>query len=425
MLDFEIALAESEAAAGVIPSHAAEVIATAANADDFDAERIALEARESGTISIPFVKALTARVQAADAASARFVHFGATSQDLSDTALVVTVRHACTVLSADHERLTHVLRDMSDRHACTLMLGRTLLQPAPPITFGLKVAGWVAALARSWSRFEHACDEGALLQFGGASGTLASLGDRGLDVAQRLAERLGLRAPESSWHTERDRLAAIVAGAGIYTAALGKVARDISLLMQDEVGEVSERGGGSSTMPHKRNPSGSAVVLAAAARMPSLVAAFLTGMVQEHERAVGGWHAEWPTVAAALQAMGSALDAMVDVVDGLTVDPERMRANIQRTNGAVFAERVVMLLAPGIGKETASSLVAEALARSSETGKPFREVLLTMPDVTHVIPHDVLERIDVAEDYLGAADTLRVRLLQSAAASGRSRLSQP
>jgi len=413
MLAFEGALARAEAAAGMMPARAAQVISTAATADNFDAAALALEARESGTISIPFVKALTARVQVVDPASARFVHFGATSQDLADTAMVLTIRRACSVLSADHGRLAGALRNLSDLHARTLMLGRTLLQPAPPITFGLKVAGWVAALSRGWARFEKASHEAAFLQFGGASGTLAALGDRGLTVADRLAADLELQVPDAPWHTERDRLAALVASAGIYVGALGKMARDISLLMQDEIAEVSERGGGSSTMPHKRNPAGCAVALAAAARMPSLVSAFLSGMVQEHERAVGGWHAEWPTIASALQATGSALAAMLDVASDLNVDADRMRANIERTNGAIFSERVVMLLAPGLGKETANGLARDALDRSRETGKTLREVLLGMPDVTHVIPPSVLDRIDVPEDYLGAAEALRLRLLKA------------
>jgi 3-carboxy-cis,cis-muconate cycloisomerase len=360
---------------------------------------------------IPFVKALTARVQASHGASARFVHFGATSQDVADTAMVLVVGRARAVLAADHERLVRILRELSDRHAGSVMVGRTLLQPAPPITFGLKAARWAASLARAWHRFAAACDEAAVLQFGGASGTLAALGDRGLDVAEAMAGSLDLRLPDAPWHAERDRLAAVVTSAGIYAAALGKMARDVSLLMQDEVGEVSEKGGGSSTMPQKRNPSGCAVALAAAVRVPSLVAAYLTADVQEHERAVGGWHAEWPALADALQATGSALSAMTEAVGELTVHADRMRANIERTNGSIFAERVVMLLAPGLGRETATGLVSDALARSRETGRSFREVLLSMPDVTHVIPRAVLERIDVPEDYLGVAEALRHRLL--------------
>ena len=411
MLDFEAALARAEAKAGVIPDRAAEAISAAASADGLDGAAIAREARGSGTVSIPLVSALTARVQATDAASARFVHFGATSQDVADSAMVLTIQRAHATLSGDHARLERTLRQLSDRHARTVMLGRTLLQPAPPITFGLKVAGWVAALVRGWKRLESASRESAVLQFGGASGTLAALGNRGLDVSRALAADLGLRNPEAPWHTHRDRLGALVSACGLYTATLGKIARDISLLMQDEVGEATERGGGSSTMPHKRNPAACAVALAASTRLPGLVAAFLAGMVQEHERAVGGWHAEWPTIADALQATGSALSAMADAAAELSVHADRMRANIERTNGAVFAERAMMLMTDSVGREPARRLVTDALARSRETGKTFGEALLAMPDAVRAIPADELRTIDVPEEYLGAAETLRVQLL--------------
>ena len=198
---------------------------------------------------------------------------------------------------------------------------------------------------------------------------------------------------------------------GIYTATLGKIARDITLLMQDEVSEAAEPGGGSSTMPHKRNPAACARVLAAATRLPGLVAAFLTGMVQEHERAVGGWHAEWPTIAAAVQTTGSALEALAGLAAELSVDPDRMRANIERTNGAIFAERAMMILAPALGKELANRLVSAALAQSRETGKSFREALMSAPDVVRAIPADELRTFDVPENYLGVAETLRTRLL--------------
>jgi 3-carboxy-cis,cis-muconate cycloisomerase len=411
MLDFEAALARAEAKAGVIPDRAAEAISAAASAEGLDGAAIAREARGSGTVSIPLVSALTARVQATDAASARFVHFGATSQDVADSAMVLTIQRAHAILSGDHARLERTLRQLSDRHARTVMLGRTLLQPAPPITFGLKVAGWVAALVRGWKRLESASRESAVLQFGGASGTLAALGNRGLDVSGALAADLGLRNPEAPWHTHRDRLGALVSACGLYTATLGKIARDISLLMQDEVGETTERGGGSSTMPHKRNPAACAVTLAASTRLPGLVAAFLAGMVQEHERAVGGWHAEWPTIADVLQATGSALSAMADAAAELSVHADRMRANIERTNGAVFAERAMMLMTDSVGREPARRLVTDALARSRETGKTFGEALLAMPDAVRAIPADELRTIEVPEEYLGAAETLRVRLL--------------
>ena len=410
MLDFEAALARAQAKVGIIPAQAAEAITAAATAEGIDAAAIAADARASGTVSIAVVKTLTARVPAADA---RYVHFGATSQDVADSAMALLIRRACGILAADHARLERTCRELSDRHARTVMLGRTLLQPAPPITFGLKVAGWVAALVRGWTRIDAAAGDAAVLQFGGASGTLAALGDRGLAVSHALAEEIGLNEPAAPWHTQRDRLASFVAACGIYTATLGKIARDISLLMQDEIGEVTEPGGGSSSMPHKRNPAACAVVLAASTRLPGLVATFLAGMVQEHERAVGGWHAEWPTIADAVQTTGSALAALAGATAELSVHPDRMRANIARTNGAIFAERVMMLLIGSVGKDTANRFVTAALAQGREAGKTFREALMAMPDVTRVIPEDTLRTIDVPEEYLGAAETLRTRLLEA------------
>jgi 3-carboxy-cis,cis-muconate cycloisomerase len=414
MLRVEAALALVEARAGIVPQQAADVIAACASPDNFDPEAIARDARGSGTVSIPFVKALTERVQREDPAAATYVHWGATSQDLSDSALLLLLARAFTILERDHQRLQERLRRLSDDHADTLMLGRTLLQPAPPITFGLKVAGWSAALERGWSRISEARRDGAVLQFGGASGTLAALGDRGLEVARALAAALGLGYPDAPWHAHRDRLAAILAACGIYTATLGKIARDISLLMESEVGEAQEPGGGSSTMPHKRNPAGSALVIGAAIRMPGLVASFLSGMVQEHERSVGGWHAEWPVVAAAIQTTGAALATMADTVHGLAVSPDAMRRNVDRLRGTIFAERAMMLLAPRLGREAAQRVIKEALARVEASDRTFGEVLRESPDASRVLSADVLDTIDQPEHYLGMAATLRRQLLTGA-----------
>ena len=413
MLEFEVALARAQARAGVIPPHVVDAIRASANAEHFNAERIAREARESATVSIPLVKALTAHVRAMDQEASTYVHWGATSQDLADSAMVLVLKQARPILTADHQRLVAALRQLSDQHAKTVMLGRTLLQPAPPITFGLKAARWIAALNRGWARMDSAFDAAMVVQLGGAVGTLASLGDRGVQVAQALADELKLAAPPASWHTDRDRLGGVVSSAGVYTATLGKIARDVALLMQEEVGEVAEPGGGSSTLPHKRNPAACAIVLAAATRMPGLVAAFLSGMVQEHERAVGGWQAEWPTVAAAVQATGAALFALAGACAGLSVHPDRMRTNIDRTNGAIFTERVVMLTAPRIGKDAAQVLVQRALARSRETGQSFREALAAIPESTTLLSREQLQTIDVPEEYLGEAEALRRRLLSS------------
>jgi 3-carboxy-cis,cis-muconate cycloisomerase len=410
-LDVEAALAAAEARAGVIPQRAAESIRAAAHAASFDPAALAAAARSSGTIAIPLVTALTAKVNEVDREASRFVHFGATSQDIADTALVLLLMKARALLATDEARLVQDLRTLSDRHARSIMLARTLLQPAPPITFGLKAAHWAAAVARSWARAARAFDEIAVVQFGGASGTLAALGATALDVRRELAVELALAEPPAPWHSDRDRLAALVSALAIHAAALGKIARDVSLLMQDEVGEAAEPGGASSTMPHKRNPAGCAIALAAATRLPGLAASCLTAMVQEHERGVGGWHAEWPIVASAVQTAGASLAALADVAHDLTVSPERMRANLERTNGAVFAERVVMLATPKAGKEGAQALAAAALARSRETGETLGAALHTLTEASSFLTPDQIDSIDVPEAYLGAAEEFRRALL--------------
>jgi 3-carboxy-cis,cis-muconate cycloisomerase len=329
MLQVEAALARAQARMGVISEHTADVIAAAARPEEFDAAAIGAAARASATPVIAVVDRLRQRVEAIDASCAPYVHKGATSQDVVDTALALVLQSARAVLRLDHERLERALRDLSDRHASTIMTGRTLLQPALPITFGLKAAGWYAAVRRSWRRVSIACDEGIVLQFGGPAGTLSAVGADGLKVSDALAAELSLRLPDAPWHSHRDRFAAIAAALGIYTGTLGKIARDVSLLMQHEVAEAAEPGGGSSSMPHKQNPAGCAIALAAAVRTPGLVAAFLTAMVQEHERAVGGWQSEWPTMAAIVEAAGAATQAMAEAIAGLRVDEARMAANLR------------------------------------------------------------------------------------------------
>jgi 3-carboxy-cis,cis-muconate cycloisomerase len=416
MLDVEAALARVEGRLGIIPPEAAGAIAAAASAGTFDAAALAREGRRSGTLVAPLVAALTGRVRATDANAARFVHWGATSQDIADTALVRLIGRARARMAPDHAQLSNALRVLSDRHAADVMLGRTLLQAAPPITFGLKAAAWLAGVGRGWSRLSAAVAEVSVVQFGGASGTLAALADRGLLVAEALARELDLACPEAPWHTYRDRLAAVVSACGIYTGLLGKVARDISLLMQTEVGEAAESGGGSSTMPHKQNPAGCALVLAAAARLPGLVSASVAGLVQEHERSAGAWHAEWPTSSEAVQTTGAALSAMAAVVAGLTVDPRRMRANLDATNGEIFAERVMMLAGPALGRDAAHAMLQDVVARSRAAREPIGRVLRATPELARVLSKEDLETIDDPAAYLGVAEALRRRLLASAAA---------
>jgi 3-carboxy-cis,cis-muconate cycloisomerase len=407
MLDFEAALARAEAQTGVIPRSAADTITRLARAEAFDAAQFVQLAQQSlraGTMSIPLVTALTDRVRSVDPESAKFVHWGATSQDVADTAMVLLLRRASAILAADHTRILEALRRLSDQHASTVMLGRTLLQPAPPITLGLKVAGWFGALKRGWARLQAAFEETMIAELGGASGTLASFGEHGIAVHAALAEELHLRNADAPWHTHRDRLAALICACAIYTGSLAKMARDISLLMQGEVGEAAEPGadgrGGSSTMPHKRNPTGCALTLAAANRVPGLAASFLFGMAQEHERAAGGWQAEWATIARMIEDTGLALASMMEVAEGLTVDASRMRANIDATGGLIFAERAMMLLAPKMGRDAAHKLLEEATRHSNLSG-----VL-----AGHLSPEEIRE-LNIPESYLGSAETFRRQLL--------------
>lgn len=396
MLDFEAALARAQAHVGLIPADAAAAITDAAVAEGFDTAELVRQTLRAGTPAIPLVRMLTEKVRARNATAAGFVHWGATSQDVTDTAMVLLLGRCRRVLETDHHRVLRGLHRISGDHARTVMLGRTLLQPAPPITFGLKAAGWLGAVRRGWRRVASRFDEAAYLQFGGASGTLAALGDRGLAVSETLAEELSLKCPDAPWHGHRDRLAALMAALGIYTASLGKMALDIALLMQYEVGEAAEPGGegrgGSSSMPHKRNPTACMLTIAASKRTPGLVADFLAGMVQEHERAVGGWQAEWATVQAIVQSAGVALESMAEVAEGLTVDAGRMRRNIDATQGAVFAEKAMMLLAREMGREAAHRAVEESVR---QTGSP--------PD---------LPGLREPEDYLGSSEAFRLRLVE-------------
>jgi 3-carboxy-cis,cis-muconate cycloisomerase len=249
-----------------------------------------------------------------------------------------------------------------------------------------------------------------VLQFGGASGTLAALQQDGFRVAEQLARELDLPLPDSPWHAHRDRLGALVAACGIYAGAIAKTARDISLLMQAEVAEASEPGGPSSTMPHKRNPAGCAVALAAASRVPGLVAAFLAGMPQEHERGVGGGQAEWATVATAVIATGSASAALAGVVDGLRVDPARMRRAIDDTHGAIFAERAMMRLAPVLGRDIAARLIADAVAATAR-GESFGAALLAHPEAAAAFSADERTTLESPDAYLGVAEQFRRRLI--------------
>lgn len=415
MLDFEAALARAEARTGVVPAAAVAPIESACRAEAFDIDELARGAALGGNTAIPVVKALTALVAKRDEAAARYVHWGATSQDAMDTGLVLQLREALDLIDDDLARLAGVLATLAAEHKRTVLAGRTWLQQATPVTFGLKAAGALSAIERHRARVRELRPRVLVLQFGGASGTLAALGADGLKVAAALADELKLTLPDVPWHAQRDRVAEVATALGLLVGTLGKVARDVSLLMQTEVGEAFEPAaagkGGSSTMPHKRNPVACAAILAAAIRVPGLVSVMLTAMVQEHERGLGDWHAEWDTLPEIVCLAAGALAQLTQVLDGLELDPARMAENLEATRGLVLAEAVTMALGGAIGRLPAHHLVEAACRRAAGEGRHLREVLDEDPAVRKHLSAEDLDRLLDPANYVGLAGELVERAL--------------
>ncbi len=417
MLDFEAALARAEAATAVIPKTAADPIRAACKADAFDFTDLAEAATRSGNLAIPMVKALMARVARADAEAARYVHWGATSQDVIDTAAMLTLRAGIDVLLADVDRAIAGFAGLARAHRNTAVVARTWLQHALPVPFGLKLEEYAAALHRSKLRLRRLRSETLALQFGGAAGTLAALGDKGLAVAEALARELKLRLPEAPWHTHRDRIAEAASVLAILSGTCGKIARDVSLMMQTDVGEAFEPAGagrgGSSTMPHKRNPVAAASALGAATMAPNLAATIFAAQVQDHERSAGRWHAEWPTLPALLLVTSGALAATVEIAEGIEVDVERMRANLDTTHGLIMAEAVAFALAETIGKSEAHHLV-EADSKTAIAGnRHLRDVLSGDSKVTAQLSARKIAALFEPMAYQGVSQALIDRLLAS------------
>jgi 3-carboxy-cis,cis-muconate cycloisomerase len=417
MLDFEAALARAEAANGVIPASAADTIAKACKAGSFDLGALAEAATRSGNLAIPLVKALTAEVAKAGADAARYVHWGATSQDVIDTATMLTLRAATDALLGDIDRAITGFAKLARLQRNTPVVARTWLQHALPMPFGLKLAEYAAALHRSRKRLQRLRSEGLALQFGGAAGTLAALGDKGLLVAKSLAQGLGLPLPDAPWHTHRDRIAEAASVFAILSGTCGKIARDVQLMMQTDVAEAFEPSGegrgGSSTMPHKRNPVAAATVLAAATMAPNLAATIFAAQVQDHERSAGPWHAEWPTLPMLQLITSGALASTVDIAEGLEVDAARMRVNLDATHGLIMAEAVTMALAERIGKSEAHHLMEAASNRAVAEKTDLRDVLIKDPDISSHLSADKLEELFEPMAYQGVAQILIDQLLAS------------
>ncbi|MFI5082296.1 MAG: lyase family protein [Streptosporangiales bacterium] len=439
MLDAEAGLARALERAGLAPAGAGEAVTATAKASNFDPDELGALAALTGNPVPGLARALARRVPQT-AVSA--VHRGATSQDILDTAAMLLAKRAIDVMLADLAQVAEAAAGLAEAHRASIMIGRTLLQQAVPVTFGLIAAGWLTSVDEAREGLAAVRSRRLAVQFGGAAGTLASLGDHGQQVAALLAEELGLALPVLPWHTDRLRIIDLGVALARVAAALGKIARDVTLLAQAEIGEISEGGGpsparsadqrgpdpqaaaasprrgGSSAMPHKRNPVASIAILGCTRQVPGLLGILVSNSEQELQRAAGAWHAEWEPLAALLRLTGSASSWAAELLPGLIVDTSRMAANLTATKGLPLAEHVSSLLAGVLGGAQAHDLVAEAGARAVGAGLPLRDVLLAVPKLEERLSAAGItaEQIDSALDpagYLGATDAFITAALEA------------
>ncbi|MGZ8687834.1 MAG: lyase family protein [Gaiellaceae bacterium] len=407
MLDAERALAQAGARAGVVPAHDAAVIAGACAADGYDWEQLLREGRRAGAPVEPLVRTLVERV---GEETARFVHLGATTQDIMDTAAMLVARRAVGLVLGELDRVTNACAALAREHRDTPMAARTMLQQAVPTTFGLKAAGWLVAVLEARSRLAGLWDHGLAAQLGGAAGTLAAMGEHGPEISRLFAEELGLVEPPLPWHTNRVRVAELGAALDIASGTVGKAGLDVLLLAQTEVGEVREggEGGASTAMPQKRNAVG-AMRARAAAELAHAHASVLTGaLVQEHERAAGAWQAEWDALSGVLLYAGGAAGALAGSLEGIEVDRARMRANLDVTGGQIAAERIAVVLTERLGRTAARILVRDASLRASESGRPLGDELVDLD--TGLAPEEIRDALEPTT-YLGSAGALVDRAL--------------
>jgi 3-carboxy-cis,cis-muconate cycloisomerase len=416
LVDVEIALARAEARVGVIPASAAAEIAKA-QAGNVKIAALAAGNLRSGFPIIALVQELRSQVSAE---AAPYLHWGATTQDIMDTACVLQLRAALELFKT---RLSAVARHwcaLADRHRGTVLAARTHGQQALPITFGLKVAAWLAPLVRHWQRLNEISTRLLVVQFGGAAGTLAALDDKGLAVAQALADELRLAVPAMPWHAQRDNLAEFAGWLSLVTGSLAKMAQDIILMAQTEVGEAAESAeagrGGSSTMPQKSNPITSELVVAAARANAALLSALHNAQIQEHERATHGWQLEWLTLPQMIVLTGGALKHAAYLASNLQVDAQAMSTNIARANDAVLAEAAVFALAKAMPRPVAEELVKRACGAALGENRPLIEIVKELAG--HSIEPGAVDWQALAqpENYLGAAEKIIDQVLDSAAA---------
>ena len=411
MLDFEAALAQAEADAGLVPAAVASEIAASCLAEFFDVSEIGRQSVTAGNPAAPLVRALIDRMSAE---AKKYVHLGATSQDVIDSAFSLMARHALEAILADIAVAASACATLVASHGRTLITARTLLQPATPTTFGFKAAGWLVSLDEARAILVRVRTERLAVQLGGAAGTLASLEGAGVDVARRVAARLGLAEPVLPWHTDRTRVAELAAALGIAVGVLGKIARDVVLLSQAEVAEAAEaEHGTSSTLPQKRNPVRAVLILSAAQRAPGLVGTIFATMTQEHERAAGAWHAEWETVRALLRITGAASHHAGVLLGSLQVDKQRMAENLAADGGLVMAEHLALQLSRHVARSEARGLVQRCTEESLARKVAFGDVVRADPEIrSHLSEEQIAVALDPAR-YLGSVDALIARALNA------------
>lgn len=420
MLQVEVALAMAQSKVNVIPKTAATVIAKVVKQQGtgmFDIDQLSAASSVAGNVAIPFVKQLTAAIKQVDEEASRYVHWGATSQDIIDTATMLQVRDAFAVITSLLMKIHQQTLTLANQYRDQIMIGRTWLQQGLPITFGHKAARWASVYGRDLERMEQMQARCLTVQLGGAVGSLASLNSKGSQVVAAFANELDLLTPDCTWHGERDRILEIASLLAMIIGNTGNIAKDWSLMMQTEIAEVyeptGEGRGGSSTMPHKRNPVAAAAILAASNRAPALMASLYQSLVQEHERSLGAWHAEWLALPELFKLCAGVLDKALEVLTGLEVNTATMQKNLDTTHGLVMAEALMMALAPKIGRMTAHHLVEKICQQAIKEQRHLLEVAQDTPEIVQQFDPKQLKKIFEPANYLGNIHEQIDKVLQS------------